>query len=102
MLHYLNKFCVPHTPNPFLLVAHMINKSSYIFVHFCKSILLIYSQGEVQILDYQSQQDKLFPLLATSYCFSFVAQSLMQMYKSSESAIQQGDFSKLPEVSHKQ
>ena len=63
--------------------------------------LVFYSQGEVQILDYQAQQHKLFPLLAASYCYYFVSQKLMEFYKSSESAIQAGDFSQLPEVSPK-
>ncbi|PIK56190.1 putative peroxisomal acyl-coenzyme A oxidase 1-like [Apostichopus japonicus] len=81
--------------------ANLLNKAVTIAIRYSvarRQGTIDASQGEVQILDYQSQQDKLFPLLATSYCFSFVAQSLMQMYKSSESAIQQGDFSKLPEL----
>ncbi|KAE8680687.1 Acyl-coenzyme A oxidase, peroxisomal [Hibiscus syriacus] len=37
-------------------------------------------QPEVSILDYQSQQHKLMPMLASSYAFHFAAQNLVEKY----------------------
>lgn len=56
------------------------------------------SDGEVQILDYQSQQDKLFPALATAYGFLFFAKRLRDIYIKAESLISAEDFSRLPEL----
>ncbi|KAF7655667.1 hypothetical protein LDENG_00052720 [Lucifuga dentata] len=53
---------------------------------------------EPQILDYQTQQYKLFPLLAMAYGFTFVGQYMHQTYHRITGDINQGDFSKLPEL----
>ncbi|XP_053712401.1 peroxisomal acyl-coenzyme A oxidase 1-like isoform X2 [Synchiropus splendidus] len=55
-------------------------------------------EPEPQILDYQTQQHKLFPLLATAYAFTFVGQYMRQMYNRIIGDIQQGDFSEMPEL----
>uniref|UniRef100_A0A4W4E8Y7 Acyl-coenzyme A oxidase n=1 Tax=Electrophorus electricus TaxID=8005 RepID=A0A4W4E8Y7_ELEEL len=55
-------------------------------------------EAEPQILDYQAQQYKLFPLLATAYAFTFVGQYMSQMYNRITGDINQGDFSELPEL----
>ncbi|KAJ8399688.1 hypothetical protein AAFF_G00407930 [Aldrovandia affinis] len=55
-------------------------------------------EPEPQILDYQTQQHKLFPLLATSYAFFFVGQYMNQTYHRITGDINQGDFSQLPEL----
>lgn len=56
------------------------------------------SDPETKILDYQTQQQKLLPQLATVYAFHFLAGSLMEFFQSSYSAILHKDFSLLPEV----
>lgn len=56
-------------------------------------------EPEPQILDYQAQQYKLFPLLATAYAFHFVGQYMSKTYHRISGYINQGDFSELPEVS---
>ncbi|XP_061534710.1 peroxisomal acyl-coenzyme A oxidase 1 isoform X2 [Phycodurus eques] len=53
---------------------------------------------EPQILDYQTQQYKLFPVLAMAYAFTFVGQYVNQMYHRITGDINQGDFSELPEL----
>uniref|UniRef100_A0A672Z0H0 Acyl-coenzyme A oxidase n=1 Tax=Sphaeramia orbicularis TaxID=375764 RepID=A0A672Z0H0_9TELE len=53
---------------------------------------------EPQILDYQTQQYKLFPLLATAYAFTFVGQYMNQTYHRITGDINQGNFSELPEL----
>ncbi|XP_068606681.1 peroxisomal acyl-coenzyme A oxidase 1 [Brachionichthys hirsutus] len=55
-------------------------------------------EPEPQILDYQAQQYKLFPLLATAYAFQFVSQYMTRTYHRISEDISEGDFSKLPEL----
>ncbi|XP_060774936.1 peroxisomal acyl-coenzyme A oxidase 1 isoform X2 [Neoarius graeffei] len=55
-------------------------------------------EPEPQILDYQAQQYKLFPLLATAYAFTFVGQYMTDTYHRITGDINQGDFSQLPEL----
>ncbi|XP_056135593.1 peroxisomal acyl-coenzyme A oxidase 1 isoform X2 [Lampris incognitus] len=55
-------------------------------------------EPEPQILDYQTQQYKLFPLLATAYAFHFVGQYMNNTYHRITGDISQGDFSELPEL----
>ncbi|KAG5278885.1 hypothetical protein AALO_G00103810 [Alosa alosa] len=55
-------------------------------------------EPEPQILDYQTQQYKLFPLLATAYAFYFVGQYMTETYHRITGDIHQGDFSELPEL----
>uniref|UniRef100_A0A8C5H2X8 Acyl-coenzyme A oxidase n=1 Tax=Gouania willdenowi TaxID=441366 RepID=A0A8C5H2X8_GOUWI len=55
-------------------------------------------EPEPQILDYQTQQYKLFPLLAEAYAFLFVGQYMGQTYNRINGDINQGDFSELPEL----
>ncbi|XP_062402305.1 peroxisomal acyl-coenzyme A oxidase 1 isoform X2 [Sardina pilchardus] len=55
-------------------------------------------EPEPQILDYQTQQYKLFPLLATAYAFHFVGQYMRETYHRITGDINQGDFSELPEL----
>jgi hypothetical protein len=57
------------------------------------------SDPEVKILDYQTQQQKLFPQLAMSYAFHFLAVSLSEFFELSYDSILNKDFSLLPEVS---
>ncbi|KAI4894851.1 hypothetical protein NFI96_018297, partial [Prochilodus magdalenae] len=54
-------------------------------------------EPEPQILDYQAQQYKLFPLLAAAYAFTFVGQYMSNTYHRITGDINQGDFSELPE-----
>lgn len=56
------------------------------------------SDPEAKILDYQTQQQKLFPQLAMSYAFHFVATSLLEFFDGAYSAILKRDFSLLPEL----
>lgn len=61
-------------------------------------MFLLHREPEPQILDYQTQQYKLFPLLATAYAFTFVGQYMRQTYHRITEDINQGDFSEMPEV----
>lgn len=57
-------------------------------------------EPEVQIMDYQTQQQKLFPAVATAYAFNAVFRRMMSLYDKCNDQIQIGDFSLLPEVKH--
>ncbi|KAI6053721.1 peroxisomal acyl-coenzyme A oxidase 2 [Marmota monax] len=56
------------------------------------------SGPEAKILDYQTQQQKLLPQLATSYAFHFTAVSLLEFFHRSYDEILRKDFSLLPEL----
>ncbi|KAK8587370.1 hypothetical protein V6N13_086358 [Hibiscus sabdariffa] len=53
---------------------------------------------ETQVIDYKTQQSRLFPLLASAYAFRFVGQWLMWLYTDVMQRLQANDFSTLPEV----
>ncbi|XP_072737779.1 peroxisomal acyl-coenzyme A oxidase 1 isoform X3 [Ciconia boyciana] len=55
-------------------------------------------EPEPQILDYQTQQYKLFPLLATAYAFHFVGAYIKDTYRRVSGDINEGDLSELPEL----
>ncbi|KYO31180.1 peroxisomal acyl-coenzyme A oxidase 1 isoform X2 [Alligator mississippiensis] len=55
-------------------------------------------EPEPQILDYQTQQYKLFPLLATAYAFHFVGAYMKETYLRITGDISEGDLSQLPEL----
>ncbi|XP_014644766.1 PREDICTED: peroxisomal acyl-coenzyme A oxidase 1 isoform X3 [Ceratotherium simum simum] len=55
-------------------------------------------ESEPQILDFQTQQYKLFPLLATAYAFQFVGAYIKETYLRINEGIGQGDLSELPEL----
>ncbi|XP_058144216.1 peroxisomal acyl-coenzyme A oxidase 2 isoform X2 [Dasypus novemcinctus] len=56
------------------------------------------SDPEAKILDYQTQQQKLFPPLAMAYAFHFTGLSIMEFFKCSHDAILNKDFDLLPEL----
>ncbi|XP_066443576.1 peroxisomal acyl-coenzyme A oxidase 1 isoform X2 [Eleutherodactylus coqui] len=55
-------------------------------------------EPEPQILEFQTQQYKLFPLLATAYAFQFVGSYMNQTYHRITGDIHQGNLSELPEL----
>jgi len=55
-------------------------------------------EGEPQILDYQTQQYKLFPVIATSLVYKFAAKWLWDKYAIVKSELERGDLVQLPEV----
>ncbi|XP_057197918.1 peroxisomal acyl-coenzyme A oxidase 1 isoform X2 [Triplophysa rosa] len=55
-------------------------------------------EPEPQILDYQTQQYKLFPLLATAYAFRIVGQYINATHHRITGDINEGDFSGMPEL----
>ncbi|XP_055762534.1 peroxisomal acyl-coenzyme A oxidase 1-like isoform X2 [Salvelinus fontinalis] len=81
--------------------AHALAKSCTIAIRYSS----VRHQSEIrpgepepQIMDYQTQQYKLFPLLATAYAYKFVGQYMNQVYHRITGDISQGDFSELPEL----
>ncbi|KAM9185557.1 LOW QUALITY PROTEIN: peroxisomal acyl-coenzyme A oxidase 2, partial [Dugong dugon] len=56
------------------------------------------SDPEARVLNYQTQQQKLFPQLAMAYAFHFQAVSLLELFQRSYRAILDRDFSLLPEL----
>uniref|UniRef100_A0A2P2JJU2 Acyl-coenzyme A oxidase n=1 Tax=Rhizophora mucronata TaxID=61149 RepID=A0A2P2JJU2_RHIMU len=53
---------------------------------------------ETQVIDYKTQQSRLFPLLASAYAFRFVGEWLKWLYTDVVQRLQAQDFSTLPEA----
>lgn len=53
---------------------------------------------ETQILDYQTQQHKLFPLIAAAYGMYFVGKDMMRLYHLNNEKLSKEDVSLLPEI----
>ena len=53
---------------------------------------------EPQILDYQTQQMKLFPAISSAYALFFTGLSLREIYMQILDEVQSGDVSRLAEV----
>ncbi|XP_070594233.1 peroxisomal acyl-coenzyme A oxidase 2 isoform X2 [Erythrolamprus reginae] len=53
---------------------------------------------EAKILDYQTQQQKLFPQLATTYAFHFICDYLQETFQRCYDQTQEGKFDLLPEL----
>lgn len=50
------------------------------------------------MIDYKTQQSRLFPLLASAYAFRFVGEWLKWLYTDVTQKLQANDFSTLPEA----
>ncbi|WVZ10937.1 hypothetical protein V8G54_015467 [Vigna mungo] len=53
---------------------------------------------ETQVIDYKTQQSRLFPLLASAYAFRFVGEWLLWLYTDVTERLKAKDFSTLPEA----
>ncbi|KAI3522324.1 hypothetical protein L1887_00014 [Cichorium endivia] len=53
---------------------------------------------ETQVIDYKTQQSRLFPLLASAYAFRFVGEWLKWLYMDVKQRLAANDFSTLPEA----
>lgn len=53
---------------------------------------------ETQVIDYKTQQSRLFPLLATAYAYRFVGEWLNWLYTDVTQRLRDSDFSTLPEA----
>ncbi|XP_068635662.1 peroxisomal acyl-coenzyme A oxidase 1-like [Aristolochia californica] len=53
---------------------------------------------ELQVIDYKTQQSRLFPLLASAYAFRFVGEWLKWLYNDVTQRLHKNDFSTLPEA----
>ncbi|KAK4262580.1 hypothetical protein QN277_028125 [Acacia crassicarpa] len=53
---------------------------------------------ETQVIDYKTQQARLFPLLASAYAFRFIGEWLKWLYTDVTGRLQANDFSTLPEA----
>ncbi|XP_048740597.2 peroxisomal acyl-coenzyme A oxidase 1-like isoform X2 [Ostrea edulis] len=56
------------------------------------------SQEESKILDYQTQQYKVFPCLATSYALFFISKTLRNRYTRIHAEMMKGNYKNLPEI----
>ncbi len=52
----------------------------------------------MQVMDYQTQQLKLLPLIATAYALNISGIDMMRTYYQIQSEIMDGNFDSLPEV----
>ena len=51
------------------------------------------------MLDYQTQQLQLFPLIAAAYALTLAGQALVRQYVTTQAEIEQGNFEHMQEVS---
>ena len=90
------------TPNDLISTYYIIFSDLPILLvdHQLKFLILymFYSGPEPQILDFQTQQYKLLPLLATAYALMFVGRHMRDVYFQTNYEIQQGNVELLPEV----
>ncbi|CAL5441983.1 unnamed protein product [Camellia sinensis] len=56
------------------------------------------SQEGIKVINYKTQQNRLFPLLASAYAFRFVGEWLKWLYTDVTQRLQTNDFSTLPEA----
>ena len=56
------------------------------------------SEPETQVMDYQTQQYKLLPLIAATYAFLFAGDYMVQVYNETWSEISKGNFDSMAEV----
>ena len=68
------------------------------YLKFFPLFFLFNRAPEPQILDYQAQQNKLFPPLAATFAFHFVADHLWSLYGTANESIAGGDLQLLPDV----
>ncbi|VVC32713.1 Acyl-coenzyme A oxidase, N-terminal,Acyl-CoA oxidase/dehydrogenase, central domain,Acyl-CoA [Cinara cedri] len=83
------------------LVTHNLFKSVTIAVRYSairRQSKLKSGNSESQILDYQTQQYKLFPVIATALVYKFAAQWLWEKYSTVTSELAAGDLKHLPEL----
>lgn len=73
----------------FLIPNH---RFKYVFVYSSRRA------GETQILDYQAQRYKLFPLIALSHVLRGMFAILMEMYKQANTDLERGVLDTLPEL----
>ena len=59
----------------------------------------LYRGEEPQVLDYQTQQEKLFPLIAASYALMFTGNIMVQEYTRINQNIEQGNMEEMQVVS---
>ncbi len=72
----------------------------FVCLYVCVCVCACVVRGpEVQVLDYQTQQLQLFPLLAAAYALVLAGQSLLRQYVSIQGEIEQGNFEHMQEVS---
>lgn len=60
----------------------------------------VFSEPEPQIMDYRTQQYKLFPNIAAVWCYRMGALWLWNMYNNVTAELESGDLDRLPEVTH--
>ncbi|XP_052676453.1 peroxisomal acyl-coenzyme A oxidase 1-like isoform X2 [Crassostrea angulata] len=79
----------------------ILSNSSTIIVRYSavrRQSTLDSSEKESKILDYQTQQYKVFPSLATAYALFFVSKTLKNRYLKTYAEIMKGNFKNLPEI----
>ncbi|VDI58339.1 Hypothetical predicted protein, partial [Mytilus galloprovincialis] len=85
-----------YTPNTYRFHCIMKIDFSIFVIYF---FLILFLRGEeAQVMDYQTQQYKLFPLLATSYAFLLAAEGMSQIYAKISSDIERGNLEDMPQL----
>ena len=82
---------------PFEMLLLIIIKSLLLIPNQYLSFFL-FRQPEVQILDYVTQQYKIFPHIATCFAIKVTASCVWDMYNTVQSQLHHSDYEKLPEV----
>ena len=78
-----------------------LSLSLSLFFSFSLSLsfsLFLFSEPETQVLDYQTQQYKLLPLIATAYAMTFTGVYIFRKHVEVRAEISEGNLDSLPEV----
>ena len=79
-----------------------LNLGQYnLFVYLCiltVYTLVYYRSPEVQVMDYQAQQFKLLPLIASAYALILTGRYMLRVHMESRAEIADGNLESLPEV----
>ena len=92
-------------PRNLARVSRLSNTVTYSYLFFIAfsillALLFLIREPEPQIIEYQTQQYKLFPQLATAYAFYFAGLQMRETYFMLNYEIQHGNVESLPEVRH--
>ncbi|KAL0324501.1 UNVERIFIED_CONTAM: Peroxisomal acyl-coenzyme A oxidase 1 [Sesamum calycinum] len=82
---------------PFGLSFNLSNLISS-WTEFTQTCFMHLGGGALEVIDYKTQQSRLFPLLASAYAFRFVGEWLKWLYTDVTQRLQANDFSTLPEA----
>lgn len=88
-------YILAHCNKSYIIYFFQVKQRIYVLIY---TNILHYSESELQVMDYVTQQHKLVPQVATSYAFAWIARYMMDTYHALFAEIQSGHLGALQEV----